>query len=365
MSSNSTKMGLVKWTALSDRFDYQELAGNFEIIDGHNHIPISEPGGTGGAPIPAGGLALLSVSTGNIQDNAVDSDKLASSTSIDGSRAVTVDHIQNDSITTAKIADGAVTAAKINISLTTEIQNTIDAGVAQLESLSGFQEPWQEPISVGPFSYSYTFASSTTDSAPGNGLLRFNSATVTSATKIYIENTDGSSPAKTLASNLTSVTGSGKPTIKILSENGSYATFQILSTETAGTYFKLSVTPLDVNGSFTNSDALTVTLYKIALSNGWSGPARYYLDTTQRVHIELGRPGEPAGGPWNQVAFTLPEGYRPNDSVWIPSYPGMVRVYPDGRVRPMNNLLGFEPKPTEAISQSPFVLATGSFRAAA
>jgi hypothetical protein len=364
MSSISTKMGLIKWTALSDRFDYQELADNFEKIDGHNHIPTTEPGGTGGTPIPAGGLALLSVATGNIQDNAVNEYKLASSTNTDGFRAVTADHIQDQSVTTAKIADNAVTSAKISLDLTAEIDDAIEAGVAQLESLSGFQESWQEPIAVGPFDYTYEFSNSTTDSAPGNGLLRFNNATLSSVTKIYVENTDGSAPSQSLSANLTSVTNSGKPTINVLSENGSFATFQITGTENAGTYFKLTVILLDQDGAFVDGDLLAVSLYKIQLSGGWNGPARYYRDSTDRVHIELGRPGEPAQGPWNQVAFYLPEGYRPSESAWITSYPGMLRVYPDGRVRPMNNLLGFEPKPTDTTNQTPLFIATGSFRAA-
>jgi hypothetical protein len=357
MPSISTNMGLIKWTSLSDRFDYLELAENFEKIDSHDHATL-------GAKIPAGGLALLSVATGNLQDGSVTALKLKSSVDNDGLRAVTVDHIQDESVTTDKLADNAVTASKIGLDLTSTIEDTIENGVAQLQALSGSQENWQEPIATGPFDYAYDFSNSTTDSAPGTGLLRFNNATVSSVTKIYIENTDGSSPAKTLTTNLNAVTSSGKPTIQVVSENGSIATFVITDKESSGTYWKLSVVLVDVDGAFTNGDLLQVRLFKIELSGGWNGPARYYKDTTGRIHLELGRPGQPAAGPWNSVAFYLPAGYRPSESVWVPSYPGMLRIYPDGRVRPMNNLLGFEPKDEIAGSETPLFIATGSFRAA-
>lgn len=100
------------------------------------------------------------------------------------------------------------------------------------------------------------------------------------------------------------------------------------------------------------------------LTNGWVGPFRYYMDAAERVWIELGYPGYPAAGPVNvdDGCFRLPEGYRPDHNVWIPSYPGMVRVGPDGWVRPMSDALGFMDKYDDP--EANISIAAGSFRVA-
>ena len=100
------------------------------------------------------------------------------------------------------------------------------------------------------------------------------------------------------------------------------------------------------------------------LTNGWVGPFRYYIDPADRVWIELGYPGNPAAGPVNVAdgCFQLPSGYRPDHNVWIPSYPGMVRVGPDGWVRPMSDTLGFMDK--YDAPEANIAFASGSFRIA-
>lgn len=83
-------MGLVKWDQISDSFSHQQLASNFDVIDAHDHTPGK------GKRIPLGGLAPLSVSLSNLQDNVFTAEKIA-----------------NGAITSDKIADGAVTNGKL------------------------------------------------------------------------------------------------------------------------------------------------------------------------------------------------------------------------------------------------------------
>lgn len=363
----SENMNLIKWSALSDRFDYQELADNFSKIDAHDHRPLDQ-GGSGGTPIPAGGLGLSSVATANIQaeavnesrlaDNAVTSSKLQSSSDDDESRAVSTDHIKS----------GAITSEKLNLSLTSDIDAAIAAGVAQLESLSGFVEPWSDvTTSRSLIDLNYTFSNNTSVTYPGSGKLKFNQTEISSVTKILISSEPSDLIPSDIGSQLTQMTG--RRTIEVTGTEGSVAKFNITGDEVgeAGPlsgFRILNVEFLSVDGAFANDEELLVDIYEYGLSGGWFGEARYYKDALDRVHLEIGRPGEPAAGPWNATMFILPEGYRPEESVWVMSYPGMIRVYPDGRVRPLNNLIGFEPKAGQQSQGTPLLIATGSFRTA-
>jgi hypothetical protein len=144
MASDSTNMSLKKWDSLSDRFDYTELADNFEKIDVHDHT--SE---NGGVQIPAGGLAPLSVATSNIQDIQITTGKIAN-------EAVTTAKIDDLAVTTIKLADQAVTTSKLDPAVTEDINDIIDAGVITLTNLSGQQEAWNNPVDEAPLSNGWT-----------------------------------------------------------------------------------------------------------------------------------------------------------------------------------------------------------------
>lgn len=102
MSTTTANMGLTKWTALNDHFNHSQLSDNFQAIDDHDHT-------TGkGLPVPSGGIASLAITTDKIADGAVTNAKLDIS-------AIGTTKIADSSITTAKLATQAVTADKISI----------------------------------------------------------------------------------------------------------------------------------------------------------------------------------------------------------------------------------------------------------
>lgn len=68
--------------------------------------------------------------------------------------------------------------------------------------VSGTSLPSASTVSVGfvhegVTNPSYTFSTTTTDGDPGNGVIRFNSGTIASVTKIYIDNLDGAGTNRT------------------------------------------------------------------------------------------------------------------------------------------------------------------------
>lgn len=67
-------MGLASWDQLGDDYNYAQLAGNFNILDFHDHSAGR------GVQIPAGGLAPGAVLSSNIAANAVGTQHMALST---------------------------------------------------------------------------------------------------------------------------------------------------------------------------------------------------------------------------------------------------------------------------------------------
>lgn len=89
---------------------------------GHVHIIGS------GAINSAAMLVDSVVSTAKIANDAVTADKLADSTTTDGNRAVTTNHVRDSAITAAKIANDAVTVDKIINS--TIVKSKVNTGAA-------------------------------------------------------------------------------------------------------------------------------------------------------------------------------------------------------------------------------------------
>ena len=66
-------------------------------------------------------------------------------------------------------------------------------GAAGAQGATGSAGSQGSPGSFGGASFEYDFSTSTTDSDPGAGTLRFNNANLTSATILYIDDSEGGS----------------------------------------------------------------------------------------------------------------------------------------------------------------------------
>lgn len=108
-------MGLVKWDQISDSFSHQQLASNFDAIDAHDHTPGK------GKPIPAGGLAPLSVTSSNLQDNIFTAEKIVNG-------AITTDKIANAAVTDGKLASSNSGVHRTILSAYQTIGNDLAAG---------------------------------------------------------------------------------------------------------------------------------------------------------------------------------------------------------------------------------------------
>lgn len=91
-------MGLTTWS-LVDFFNHAQLSQNFIDIDNHDHTSAK------GAQIPSSGIAPLAITTAKIADGAVTGAKFAGSLS--------AANITDGSVTSGKIANQAITATQI------------------------------------------------------------------------------------------------------------------------------------------------------------------------------------------------------------------------------------------------------------
>lgn len=123
----------------------------------------------------------------------------------------------------------------------------------------------------------YDFDSSTdTASDPGAGDVRFNNASLASATEIAISYTGAATGAPGFESYIkswddsTTTSNRGQLTIKKASDPQNYAVFRITSAITDGTtYGRFTVAYVDSNGSWTNGDTLSVEF--VATGNAGAG----------------------------------------------------------------------------------------------
>jgi len=110
--------------------------------------------------------------------------------------------------------------------------------------------------------YYYKFATSTTDSDPGGGYLRFNNGTYASATAIYIDDADANGATVStdvLAWDDSTSTIRGFVHIVDINDSTTYARFKITGASTdASGYNKLAVAHLSSNNTFSADDELSV-----------------------------------------------------------------------------------------------------------
>jgi len=141
---------------------------------------------------------------------------------------------------------------------------------------------------LGVSGFSYAFDSGTTDADPGAGRLRYNNATVASATSIYISETDGFG-ANLAAAIQAMPTGSNLYIYKVgAPATFSYFTMGATATD-GGTYDKLTnLTHIASNGTFSNGDPLALIPFRAGATGvtgatggaGSEGGVRWRYDST-------------------------------------------------------------------------------------
>lgn len=109
----------------------------------------------------------------------------------------------------------------------------------------------------------YNFDTTTTDSDPGSGKIRFNNATVASVTSLYMDNLEsgGGDVSSFLDTwdDSTNTSLRGIVVIRKISDKTKFAIFSVTGSVTDGTgYRKIAVTYITANGTFSASDAVSV-----------------------------------------------------------------------------------------------------------
>ena len=127
----------------------------------------------------------------------------------------------------------------------------------------------------GGVTFPFTFSTTTTDADPGAGLLRFNHATYSSVTSLFVDLLEyGGTDITDWLDSLDSATNTGKGTIKIsaVSDQTKWAMFALTAVTTATGYRKLVVTYLDHNGALTTTAGDTILSFALAGDAGVIAP---------------------------------------------------------------------------------------------
>ena len=109
----------------------------------------------------------------------------------------------------------------------------------------------------------YAYSTTTTDSDPGSGIIRFNHATLSSATAAYVDDNDANSVdvSTYLLTWDDSTTTALRGTVKMVKSGtpSTYALYNITGASTdASGYVKLALTHVASNGTFSNSDTVII-----------------------------------------------------------------------------------------------------------
>jgi hypothetical protein len=107
-------MGLIAWDQGTDNYDHSQLANNMQAIDQHRHIPGE------GRPIPSAGIEDNAITTNKIANDAVTPNKIP-----DGSisqqelakPSVGTPELFDNSVTNAKVAPGAIDKTKVDTTI--------------------------------------------------------------------------------------------------------------------------------------------------------------------------------------------------------------------------------------------------------
>jgi len=113
----------------------------------------------------------------------------------------------------------------------------------------------------------YAFSTTTTDSDPGAGILRFNHATFGSITQLFFDNTDGAGGTATAwldgLDDSSDPANKGTLFIQKLNDPDVYREFIVTGAVVDGTgYRKVPVSPRTQNGALANADLVVVVFYR-------------------------------------------------------------------------------------------------------
>lgn len=138
---------------------------------------------------------------------------------------------------------------------------------------------WAPPFGAdglpGGSTFLFTFSTTTTDSDPGAGTVRFNNATYSSVTSLFVDLTDidGTTITAWLDS-LDDSTSTEKGRVRVFAQSApeNWAEFKLTSVTSATGYRKLVVTYVSSNGALTTNSGDTVITFAPAGSLGTTGP---------------------------------------------------------------------------------------------
>ena len=191
----------------------------------------------------------------------------------------------------------------------------------------------------GGASFEYTYLTNTTDSDPGAGSLKFNNANLTSATILYIDDTDGGSSntdiqpfLRTIDDSTSTIKGHVKVSTKTNPDE--FVLYTIASLTEATGYFKVTVAYVSGSvTSFTNSSDVSITFARTgdAGSTGAQGNQGYQgavgaqgaqgqAGASAGLDISTGAPSSPSTGDlwWDSDDGDLHVYYNDGDSSqWV------------------------------------------------
>lgn len=139
-------------------------------------------------------------------------------------------------------------------------------GIQGVQGIQGDPGPTGSQGGFGGDSFNYGFSTTTTDSDPGSGMLRFNNATFGSITQIFIDDQDlNSTDIQSWLATLDDSTGNVRGSLRLFRKTDSsvFSDFKITgaSVEAAG-YWKLAVTPVVQSSAFSNLDNVVISFAK-------------------------------------------------------------------------------------------------------
>jgi len=237
-----------------------------------------------------------------------------------GTTSVNDEHRSATSTFVTSVSVGSVSTAEANIGATVESRSISVPGLAFTPSGSISSTVGNETrprniyvmwiilaspalasasaLGVGGFSYSWD--NGTTDADPGTGKLRWNNATTSSATGIYISETDGyGAPLGEAIKSLPANTGLY---IFKVGEPSTFAYFTMGAAPTdGGSYDKiLSLTYVAGNGTFAAGDPLTVVPFRAGATGptGADGGLRWTYDSSTSI-------ADPGTGAFRLNSLTL------------------------------------------------------------
>ena len=211
-----------------------------------------------------------------------------------------------------------------------------DAGAAGAQGAQGAQGV---NGNFGGASFEYTYLTNTTDSDPGAGNLKFNNSNLTSASILYIDDTDGGSSntdiqpfLRTIDDSTSTIKGHVKVSTKTNPDQ--FVLYTIASLTEATGYFKVTVAYVSGSvTSFTNSSDVSITFARTgdAGSTGAQGAqgnagtagaqgAQGNQGTAAGLTISTGAPSSPSAGDlwWDSDDGDLHTYYNDgNSSQWV------------------------------------------------